>query len=224
MTAAVPSQRNDVELTGSPFDLAASTAAKPRSRLPEILVGTLLVALFALAGAWFYSTSTTREPYAAVRQEVARGQVVESDDFTVYQLDTDDPIKAIPAHQLGQIVGKVALVDLPIGTLVSADLFADAADIPAGAGIVGLDLDPGEFPSFTLRPGDRVRVVAVPSNRSSEGVPAPEVLADRVEVVEVRADGSRRLFIALTMDAVDADRVAVAAADEQVRLIQVGGG
>ncbi len=222
MAATFRGERQDVELGDGPFDLATTDAARSRSRLPEMLVGTLLVAVFALAGAWFYSTSTARVGYLALREPVERGQVVERTDLTIYEVTTDAPVRGLRASALADIVGKVALTDLAPGTLVTAEQFADTADIPIGSGVVGLDLDPGEFSSFSLRPGDRVRVVLVAGGPSSGA--DPEVLAESVEIVEVVEGNGRGRFIALTVDVELADRIAVAAARNEVRLIQVAGG
>lgn len=223
MAATFRGERHDVELGDGPFDLATADAARARSRLPEVLVGTLLVALFALAGAWFYATSTVSVGYLALREDVARGEIIERTDLTVYELTTDAPIRALRAAAAVEIVGKVALADLATGTLITAEQFADTADIPPGSGVVGLDLDPGEFPSFSLRPGDRVRVVRVATGPAGTGGD-PEVLADGVEVVEVVEGGGRGRFVSLSVDLDIADRVAVAAASNEVRLIQVSGG
>lgn len=222
MAATFRGERNDVETGGSPFDLSTSEASRSRSRLPEVLVGTLLVALFALGGAWFYSTSTARTAYLALRQPVERGQVIERTDLTVYELTTDAPIRALGTSDLADVVGKVALADLAVGTLITTEQFADTADIPAGSGIVGLDLEPGEFSSYSLRAGDRVRVLQVPSGSSA--VDEPLVLAESVEIVEFIEGGGRGRFVALVLDVDVADRVALAAAQGEVRLIQVTGG
>lgn len=222
MAATFRGERHDVESGDSPFDLSTTEASRSRSRLPEVLVGTLLVALFALGGAWFYATSTTSTAYLALRQPVERGQVIERDDLTVYELTTDAPILALRTSQLAEIVGKVALADLSTGTLITAEQFADTADIPAGSGIVGLDLEPGEFSSYSLRAGDRVRVLRVPSGSSS--IDEPLVLAESVEIVEFIEGGGRGRFVALVLEVDVADRVALAAAEGEVRLIQVTGG
>ncbi|MEM9565362.1 MAG: SAF domain-containing protein [Actinomycetota bacterium] len=217
MAATVRGERREAGVGDDPFDLASADVNRPRSRLPEVLVGTLLVAVFALAGAWFYSTSTARVGYLAFRQNVDRGDVVERADLIVYQVATDAPIVAMRASELDEIVGKVALVDLRQGTLATAQHVAEAADILPGWGVVGLDLGPGEIPSFSLRPGDRVRVVDV-GDASSDG---PTVLAEAAEIVEVAQGNGRGLFIAVTLEAAPGDRVVVAAARGDVRLVQV---
>lgn len=223
MAATVRGDRRDDDLvSGTPFDLAAAQNGRNRSRVPEILVGTLVVAVFALAGAWFYTSSTERVAYLAVRQPIERGAIVAREDLTSYEINTEGDIRAVRAQLAPDIIGKVALVDLEEGALITAGYFADKALIPPGFGVVGLDLAPGEFPSFSLSPGDRVRVVITPpgSQLLGEGEQA-EVIED-VEVVAVSSSGRDR-FISLTMSTAEADRVVIADAQERVRLIQIPG-
>jgi len=215
-------KRNDL-VEGTPFDLGPAGALGPTRRIPEVLVGTLLVALFALVGAWFHSTATAKVGYLAVRRDVARGQVIEQADLTVHELTTDAPIRAARGSEAGRIVGKVATIDLAIGTLISADLVADTSGIPTGSGVVGLDLAPGEYPTPSLRPGDRVRVVVLAAGGGAADPDAVAVVAEDVEVVEVIDVGGRGRFVSLTMATDLADRVTAAHAQDRVRLIQVAG-
>ncbi|MGI9598218.1 MAG: hypothetical protein ACR2QK_18790, partial [Acidimicrobiales bacterium] len=88
MAATVQNGKQDDLVSGTPFDLAAAQTGKAKSRVPEILVGTFLIALFALAGAWFYSTSTQSTNYLALRQGIKRGEVVANQDLTTYEIST----------------------------------------------------------------------------------------------------------------------------------------
>lgn len=223
MAATVRDGKQDQHVSGTPFDLAATRTAKPKARVPEILVGTFLVALFALAGAWFYSTSTQTRSYVALRENVTRGQVISEDQLTVHELNTEAPILGIPGGEFGSVVGKVALADMRIGTLVTQHQFAEKAKIPAGFGIVGLDLAPGEYPTLSLRPGDRVRVIVLPRGGDTLPSQAVQVIDDDVEVLEVVDGGGRDRFISLTLSADLADQVATADSEDRVRLIQVAG-
>lgn len=223
MAATVRNGKQDHHVSGTPFDLAAARTGKPKARVPEILIGTFLVALFALAGAWFYSTSTQTTSFVALRENVTRGQVISAEQLTVHELNTEAPILGIPGGEFVSIVGKVALADMSIGTLVTEDQFSEKAQIPAGFGIVGLDLAPGEFPTFSLRPGDRVRVIVLPRGGDALAPRAVEVIDDDVQVLEVVEGGGRDRFISLTMNADLADQVAAADSEDRIRLIQVAG-
>ncbi len=223
MAASVRENNQEAFLEGTPFDLAATQTGKSKSRVPEILVGTFLVALFALGGAWFYSTSTSSKNYLALQNQVQRGEIVEFADLVTFQVASDATINATSNLDAELIVGKVALVDMKPGTLITESHLADQTQIPAGQGIVGMDLSPGEYPTFSLRPGDLVRVIITPNNTTELGPDtAIFVVDDEVEVVEVDGDGESR-FISLVMDQELADLVSVAVAGDRVRLIQVPG-
>jgi len=203
-----------------PFDLDQATGAQGRRRVPEITVGLFLVALFALGGTWFYANSTDRDAVLSLRNPVERGQVITVDDLQVVQINTDDALNVLPREQSGAVVGRIALHDLSAGTLVTPDQVAQSAAIVPGEGIVGLALDPGEYPSLSMRPGDIVRVVEVPGS-SNPDIGEP-VLAEAAEVVDVAPIGvQNQLFVSLALSTAEADAVARAAADDRIRLIQV---
>ena len=88
--------------------------------------------------------------------------------------------------------------------------------------MVGLALDPGEYPTLSLRPGDRVRVVEVPGG--SDTGHADVVLAAEAEIVDVTPIGvQHQLFVSLSVDTSEADAIARAGARDRVRLVQVAG-
>lgn len=204
----------------SPFDLETPAGGAHRSRRTEITVGLLLAAVFTLAGTWFYASSTDRDAVLALRNDVGRGEVITNDDLRVVQINSDDALNVLARDQAGVIVGRVALGDLSAGTLVTPDQVAAVAPIAAGEGIVGLALDPGEYPSLSMRPGDVVRVVRVPAGSEPEDNEA--VLAEAAEIVDVAPIGvQNQLFVSLALDTGAADAVAAAASRDRVRLVQV---
>lgn len=203
------------------FDLEAPNHGPARNRWPEIAVGVMVVALFALVGTWFYSSTSDRQPVVAVRQPIERGQQVTAADLMVVEVASDQALNTVAGAQSAQILGRTALVDLEPGTLVSVGLFADQAQVAVGNGIVGLALDPGEYPTLTLAPGDRVRIVETPKGADGD----PEVvLVAAAEVVDVTPIGvQNQLFISVSMAAAEADTVVAAASQDRVRLVQVAG-
>ena len=223
MAATVQTDKQSGMVSGTPFDLAANQAGKGKSRVPEILVGTFLVAVFALAGAWFYSTSTSTTSYVVLRQDVSRGAVITRDQLTTYELNADVPVRGVAAAELQSIIGELALVDLKVGTVITRDQLASKARIPQGYGLVGLDLSPGQFPSLSLRPGDRVRIVLMPEGIVDLTPGSVPVIDEDVEVVEVVEDAGASRFITLALPEELADLVTVADAGDRIRLIQVPG-
>lgn len=202
------------------FDLDAPQAGTGRTRWPEITIGLFLVAAFALGGAWFYSSATDETDVLAVRDGLSRGQVVSANDLRVVQVATDDILDMISADDAPSVIGQVALIDLGAGTLVTSAQFAPTAAIDAGDGVVGLALQPGEYPSANLQPGDEVRVVQTP--RTSDPETTGTVLVERALVVDVTTIGvQNELFISLSMPTALADTVAASGALDQVRLVQI---
>ena len=203
------------------FDLEPPTTGPARGRLPEVAVGLLVVAVFALAGTWFYSSTSDREPVIAVRNAIERGQQVTAADLRVVSVASDQAINALPSDQAALIVGRTALVDLVPGTLVSSELFADQALIEPGNGVVGLALDPGEYPTVTLAPGDRVRIVETPKPADDS---TEVVLVESAEIVDVSKIGvQNQLFVSVSMTTAQTDAVASAASQDRIRLVQVAG-
>ncbi len=129
-----------------------------------------------------------------------------------------------------EVVGRVALVDLEPGTLVTRSVVADRPTLGEGEGIVGLSLDPGGYPDLGLAPGDRVTIVrsgdtAIPEatddTADDDGTSSSNVIAREATVVSVEElTGDRRLVSVLTTEA-DAEAVAAAAGSGSLRLVQV---
>lgn len=205
MTTTLRARRNGTKPTTAEepsFDLEPPSGTG-RSRWPEITVGMLIIGLFALAGGWLYTNVADTEPVLALRGDVERGQLITTSDLRIVEIRTDDAVNLIASDQSAQIVGQVALTDLAAGTLATQELFAPAAQIEPGAGIIGLALNPGEYPTLSLRPGDLVRVVG--TNSDNEQV----VLAERTEVVDVAQIGvQNQLFVSLLMTTEQTDAVA----------------
>ena len=201
------------------IDLPTQNSSK---RGPEFLVGLVIVALFALAGTWFYANSTSPEGVLALRNPVERGSVINAADLQVVQISTDDDLNVLGRDDASVVVGQIALNDLSVGTLITVDHVAATAAIEPGDGVVGLALDPGEYPTLSLRPGDIVRVVEVPgpSDSGADDV----VLAAQAEIVDVATIGvQNQLFVSLSVDTSEADAIARSGARDRVRLVQVAG-
>ncbi|GJM37909.1 MAG: SAF domain-containing protein [Acidimicrobiales bacterium] len=208
------------------FDLAPTVGSAGRRRLPEIAGGILVVAVCALAALWWQTASTEQHPALALRSSVERGQVITGDDLQIVGIGSDDTLAVLTEPEAGLVVGRVARTDLPAGALITAEQFSDGSLITAGQGVVGLSLEPGQFPSLSLSAGDAVAVVLTPAAgdpRAFDGVTVEAaVLVDRATVVEVSQVGVQgNLFAAIQVGEDDAARVASAASANRVRLIQV---
>ncbi len=226
MAASVKSRRTDDDLiTGTPFDLGAAQTGKSKSRAPEVLVGIFLVALFALVGAWFYSTSTASIDVTGLRNNVQRGAVITEADLIRHEVGIEGDVGVVLWSQRGSIIGSVATADLAQGMLVHPSQFGVDDGLPEGQSIIGLSLDSSQYPVLTLVPNDIVRIIYVPDSqtqRSQDQTPVGEVevpvLVPEARVITI-ADGD----ISLQMPTSRADIVSAAGADGRVHIIKVRG-
>lgn len=212
--------------TVTEFDL--ETPKTSRSRLPEVALGLLIVAVFGLASLWWFTSATEKIEVLALANTVGRGDVLEVEDLVVVSINTDDVLATIDRFGANRIVGRVALTDMATGTLVTLSQFAADDALEVGEGVVGLELDAGEMPTLRLLPGNTVSVVLTPRQGSTEELrdggarDVGEVLVEAAVVVEAAPVGAQgRLFVALSMTEQQAQAVAVAASQQRVRLIQV---
>lgn len=190
-----------------------------RVRVPELVVGVLLVVGFALAAVLWMARANDRQPVLVLAAPVERGQMLEAGDVGVAYVGSGDRLAVLPQSAAAGLVGQVAVADLPAGTVITAEQFASGTPVADGTGVVGVALDPGEYPLGQLHPGDQVNVVL-----AADQGDAPAATAWlRGEIFDVAEVGSGQLLVSLQMAEEDANRVAQAAASGQaVRLVLVG--
>lgn len=220
--------RDRTRNNGAPGSEFSIEAPKTRSRLPEIALGVLIIAAFGLAALWFFTQATEKEEVLALSGPLDRGEVLEPEDLVVVRINTDDELATVIRLESESVVGRVALANLPAGTLITPSLFAADDALEVGEGVVGLELDAGQIPATRLLPGNTVSVVLTPRQGSTDDLSAGgalelgEILVDAAVVVESTPVGAQgRQFIALSMTEEEAQAVSVAASLQRVRLIQV---
>jgi len=210
------------------LDDFAAAAPKAGTRLPEVALGLLVIATFALASLWWFTSATEKIDVIALANSVERGQIIKIDDLVVASVNSDDPLATIDSSNPEVIVNRVALASLPAGTLLTPSMFAASNPLVAGVGIVGMELDPGQRPGIHMLPGDLVSVVLTPDPNGSVELAGggaatlAEILVDAaVDIESAPLQTQGREFVALSMSETEAQVVAVAASQDRVRLIQV---
>lgn len=190
--------------------------ARRRVRVPELLVGAALTVGFALAAVLWQANSTQREAALALATKVDRGDTITAKDLRVVYLGTDDHVVRLAPSESVKVIGQVAIGDMAAGTLITRANITDVAALGPGEGVVGLALDPGQFPSGRLTPGDLVNVVA-------SGDTGGKLLAAAAVVYSVEELGGQgRKFVSLRASEADANGVAAAVEHAPVRLVLVG--
>ena len=198
-----------------------------RTRVPELVLGVVLVAAFGLGTVLWQTSTARREPKLVLARAVSRGDVLTADALRVENVRLSAGVESVSSAEAKLVVGKAAVADLAAGTLVSRALFADQVVPGVGERVVGMALAPGEYPTSRLRRGDVVDIVFAPT-----AVPAPgsqgvtgEVLARGVKVwdIEKRGDNSGTLVVSVVVPEAQLAAVTTAAAQKQVRLALGGG-
>lgn len=164
-----------------------------RRRMPEIVLGLLLVLFGGVLVYIFASQDEPSREVLALARDVSKGDVLSAADIAVLEVPADVPVAALSPQSVSQVLGSSAAGDYPSGMLLAAPLLTHSANIPAGMITVGARLDAGQYPIVGFSQGDRVNILA----RNSQD--AYEIVARYVEVYEAThlAEGAgASLFVA----------------------------
>lgn len=187
----------------APADVeVAGLQSSRQRRRPLVLVACVaMVVLGALLAVIAFNASTSTSDVLAVREPLAKGEVIEEGDLRSVPLSVDANVSTVPAEEAGRrVVGHRAAVDMPKGSLVTKESITEGLVPRAGDSVVGVTLPISQLPGQPLEVGDQVRIVDAPGvnagaagqgsegkSNSAEGEPA-EV---QVEVAGVRPAGDR---------------------------------
>ena len=210
------------------------SVTRPTSRRPSwVLIGSLLVGLSALMGAWVFAATSERISVMVAARDIEPGEVIDAADLRVVEMGATGELRAIQPSQQNLIVGRAARGPIPAGTMLNTGLFADQGEtIPAGMVVVGASLENGAAPTSDLRAGDRVDVLGVerttgapPGDGSAQ--PAARLIASGTVWSVERASNnssSSKLWVSILVPVATQGAVAQAAADGLLRLSLVGAG
>ena len=208
-----------------------------RVRMPELVIGVMVMTAFALGAVMWHLSAVDKSPALAVVGSVERGETISASDVHVVYVASDNALARLTEADLNTVVGRVALVDLAPGTLLTRSLVADHPALEAGDGIVGLSLEPGGYPAMGLSPGDLVNVVrtidpADPISDTTDDTDSGSggeastatgdvVIARGATVVSVEELSSDRLLVSILAPEGEAVAVAARAGSGSLRLVQV---
>lgn len=205
--------------------LPGTTAVAPprrRVRLPQVAIGLLVTLGFALTALLVHLGSVERVPVLALSGDVARGEVISESDVSVIHIGSGAGVTHLGRKDLRRVVGQTALVDLSEGSLLTVDVLADGAVVEEGQGVVGLLLDPGQYPASGLGAGDEVLVIRSASEAPEvESGPSDVVIARDATVSAVEELGGDQRLVSIVAEEADAAAVAAAAGAGSLRLVMV---
>lgn len=207
------------------LDPTARVGRRPRTSW--IALGLLVLVGFGLLGAVTVARVAGREAVVALAGPIERGEQLTAAHIAVVNVGTDDAVALVPAADRDELLGLTATAGFESGTLVTRSQFADGPTVAAGFSVVGLALEPGEYPTATLRPGDRVVVVRTPATtpmeREEDSAPTLLVEAAEVFAIETLSETARTIMVSVVVPEDTVPDIAAAAAADRVRLALVGG-
>lgn len=145
-----------------------------------------------LVGYFVYTGTQHTDEIWVVSQTVDRGETVTAQDLAVINVAHGQRTAGFtgPAAK-DQIIGKVAIVDLPKGSMVTGQSIAKTLPVPDGKSMVGIALKTSQLPSVDLHAGDRVIITPIAAQAGTAGAAgkAPSDV-DATVATDPKADAS----------------------------------
>lgn len=223
VTDTAPKRRQKAEPDEKPKREGATLPPTRARRRPAVIAAGVALVIVGALGSWWYASSARETTTVFVTsEEVTRGETIENQDLTTIELDGRQSIDAYTVEQSADVVGKIATVDLPAGSLITPRVVGDALAIESGQSLVGFTLTGAQLPSYPLSAGDQVRIVDTPVSQGDPPVDTPAAFPATVFSVTRDADNSQWVVNVIVPEAQAAD-LAARAATGRVALVLDGG-
>lgn len=194
-----------------------------RWRPARVWTGVVVMVVCAAVFVVVARGSDDRVSVLAVARPVQAGQVVARADLSEVWLRGDRVPGVVPESDVGQIVGRVAVVPLTPGALLSRGQVGEVAQFPpVGRSLVAVLVKDGAAPSG-LAPGQRVAVVAGPTQASGRADASAGTAGLVVSVKDAGPSSGGGLVVTVLVDASAASAVAVLADPRLVVLASAEG-
>lgn len=145
-------------------------ASAPRRWTPKALALAVICVVLGGMGVMIGVQSfAKRATVLAITKPVAVGSTIHPSDLTTARIASDPALQPVSADDRSSVIGKVALVDLRPGTLLTDDEIGTSDGFGVGQVLVPLPLKKGQFPARGLAPGQSVLVVATPGSDTGAG-------------------------------------------------------
>ena len=206
---------------------SATTGQRPRNRSWGLVtLAALLVVGFGLAVAAYGLSVGDKSSVLAVRDAVAKGQVIERDDLISVPVSGVDG--AVPVAQVSTVVGKTAAVDMVAKQIITGDMVTSDPVPGPGYAVVGLALDPSRVPGAGLTAGDVVDVIAVPAADKASGDKSvqPETIASGAQVLSVGGEATQggQVLVTVVVKEIEGPMVAAASTQNRIAVIETPAG
>lgn len=186
-----------------------------RRQLPLVVLGLTVTLTAAIIFALWASSLSNRTAVAVANRDIPTGSTVEIDDLRAVEVASGQGAAYVPMADFDALVGRTVRAAIPEGTILHPGLFSESSPIDGGMAVVGVVLQPGEYPIAHLGPGQPVGVVITRPSATATTTTRATV----AEVSEVLDSGRNALFISLLTSVDDVELVSSAAASNELRLI-----
>ncbi|MGW5657249.1 SAF domain-containing protein [Streptomyces humi] len=162
-----------------------------RRRRPGVIA--LSLALIAAGGAGvavLLLQVGNRADVVTVIRDVQVGQVLTEDDLGRASVALDPAVKAVRADNVKSVVGKRAAVELKPGSLLAPSQVTKDSLVKTGEQLVPIGLEPKEIPATALVPGQKVQLVHVPAQGTTDTSPSTSAAPRTIDGRVVKASGA----------------------------------
>lgn len=202
----------------APRPAAVGQPTKSRRRVWMIALGITIVLIGALM-TWYVTTTTSRTVSVLTTSDnVQRGEAITQSDLTTITIAGGQNVDAIPASEAADIVGRVASVDLPAGSLLTSGNTLDTLPVPEGSSIVGIALNSSQLPSYRLVAGDAVRLVDTPVAQGEPPTSDPQTF-DATVFTTTYDEANQTWIVDVVVPEREAASIAARAATQRVSII-----
>ncbi|CAM5500736.1 hypothetical protein SCANM63S_04796 [Streptomyces canarius] len=164
-----------------------------------------------------------RTDVVTVVRDVQVGQVLTEDDLGKASVALDPAVKAVRADNLKSVIGKRAAVELKPGSLLVSSQVTTDSLVKAGEQLVPIGLEPKQIPASALVPGQKVQLVHVPAQGTTEtgktSDTAPQSIDGRVVKASGAAPGTGIVVVDVATSATDGPTAAAWEAAGTVHLV-----
>jgi hypothetical protein len=202
---------------------ARNLRARTQVRAQWLVLAAALTVLAGVLVAWAIERAADRVDVVSVARPVPAGTVIQADDLTTTAIAFDEPVVGrAPAASLDALVGRVAVVELRPGTLLSVGMWADGTGLSPDERTVGALLDVGTHPSG-LATGATALAIAADDATADVSAAAGSTAAEGVivRVLDTRTTDRGALQVTLAVPEADAARIARLAAAQTLVLVGV---
>lgn len=202
----------------APRPAAVGKTPKPRWKLWGAALGIAVMLVSGLAFVYVNSTTSKTVSVLTTKNAVERGHAITEADLATISIAGGQNADTVPAKDATSIVGQIAAVDLPAGSLITSSNVIDTLPVPDGKTIVGVSVTTAQLPSYALAAGDVVRIVDTPVAQGEP--PADDPKTFKATVFTTSFDEKNNVWIVdLIVPSREAPSIAARAATQRIALV-----